>query len=611
MSPRTAIVVRIRTVLSLLTLRGILALLARLYPWSVDPSAELARSLGYLGSDVRSATIVRAGYGGAVITAVVVFVAASVLSGSESAPAAVACALAAALATAHAIHRGPVLLSNARRTRALGATTGLLGRAVLRMRIDPTAERAARFAARTGDGPLADSLGEHVRRAEGTPQSGFDGFAAEWRDWFPALDRTVALLAASAVAPADERGRSLDRALSAVLDGTRKRMATFAGEIRGPATGVYAFGVLLPLALVGVLPAARVAGVPVSLPVFVALYDFLLPAAILVACGWILLRRPVAFPPPRVARDHPNVPDRRWLEFAAGAGAAACGWFACSTLVAWAGPIAALGTGAGTFLVVRYRPVKIVRDRVRAVEEGLPDALYLVGRRISEGTAVETALVRASEEVTGATGRMLADAVRVQRSLRVGVRAAFLGRYGALSNVPSDRARGTAGLLALAATQGKPAGGAIVAMADQLESLQTVEREARQELAAVTGTLANTAALFAPLVGGATVTLSDRMAAADTGTRSAGSAATTVSATSTTSTVPTASLATGADALTTSALGTAVGAYVLLLAALLTVFAVGLEQGLDRALVGYRVGLALLAATTTYFTSVVAAGLVL
>lgn len=571
--------------------------LARLYPWPVDPSTELDRALAYLGSDVPPETVVRAGYGSAVVVAVGGFVVAAVLAGSVAV--AVSCALAVALGTAHGVHRFPVVLSEARRTRALGATTGLVGRAVLRMRLDPTTERAARFAARTSDGPLADSLGDHVRRATGTPKSGFDGFATEWAEWFPALDRAIALLTASAVASDDERGRSLDRALSAVLDGTRDQMATFAAEIRGPATALYAFGVLLPLALVGVLPAARVAGIPVSLPVFVALYDVLLPTGILVACSWLLLRRPVAFPPPRVDRDHPDVPTTSWYELLAGGVAATGGWLVASTLVPWSGPLAAFGVGSGAVLAVRYHPVKAVRDDVRAVEAGLPDALYLVGRRVSEGMAVETALVRASEETTDATGEFLADAVRVQRNLRVGVRAAFFGRYGALSDVPSDRVHGTAGLLALAATQGKPAGGAIVAMADQLDALRDVEQEARQELTAVTGTLANTAALFAPLVGGATVTLADRMAAAERGGESAHAAATASAGT----------LASGGDALATSALGTAVGVYVLLLAALLTTLAVGLEHGLDRALVGYRVGLALLAATTTYLTAVVAAGL--
>jgi hypothetical protein len=109
-----------------------------------------------------------------------------------------------------------------------------------------------------------------------------------------------------------------------------------------------------------------------------------------------------------------------------------------------------------------------------------------------------------------------------------------------------------------------------VALAEHLEDLRTLEQEGRRDLARVTGTLRHTAVAFAPVVTGATVALAD-------GIRQTGSE--------------------GLDAagppLATAVLGPAVGAYVLLLAAVLTGLATGLERGLDRSLVAYRVGVAL------------------
>ncbi|MFC4552775.1 hypothetical protein [Halorussus sp. GCM10023401] len=234
--------------------------------------------------------------------------------------------------------------------------------------------------------------------------------------------------------------------------------------------------------------------------------------------------------------------------------------------------------------------MKEIRDHARAVEENLTDALYLVGRRVGEGRAVEAAVADAAAEVPGETGEVLADAAGVQRRLRVGVRDAFLGEHGALADVPNPQARSVAELLAVAGREGRPAGRPAVAMADHVDDLRGVEREARRELAQVTGTLRNTAAVFAPLVGGATVALADSTAA-----KSTISAGTTPAF---------------GDPLPTAALGVAVGAYVLLLAAVLTALATGLERGLDRALVGYRVGLAVLSAAATYLAAFVAAGLV-
>ncbi|MFC5367040.1 type II secretion system protein [Salinirubrum litoreum] len=574
------------------------------------PSGDLRRALSFLGVSVTphgvpsldAETVVRAGFGAGLLAGLLGFPVA--LFCSLLVPALRLAALpavpAVALGTAHTVHRLPVWLARVRRTRALGRVTGLFGRAVLRMRIEPSPERSAVFAGRTGTGPLADSLAAHARRARGTPRSGFAGFAEEWRDWLPAVRRATALVDAAGDAPPGERARTLDRALSAVLDGTHDRLTAFAGEIRGPATGLYAFGVLLPLALLGVLPAARVAGVGVGLVHLVLLYDVVLPVGLLAVSAWLLTRRPVAFPPPRVGRDHPDVPTdaRRTLVAVVGGGVLAGG--VTGVVVAeWAVPVAVLGAGIGAGCLVRFRPIKQVRDHARAVESGLDDALYLVGRRVLEGESVETALTRVGSELSDETGEVVADASRRSRVLDLGVRQAFVGDLGALRDVPSQRARGTAELLALAASEGRPAGEAVVALADHLGDLRRVETDARQELRQVTGTLASTAALFGPLVAGATVALADGMAGAGRSTTTAltGAGASAGGA------------GTAAGTLATADLGVAVGVYTLLLTVVLTALSVGLEHGLDRALVGYRVGIALLSATATFLASVLGAGL--
>jgi hypothetical protein len=100
----------------------------------------------------------------------------------------------------------------------------------------------------------------------------------------------------------------------------------------------------------------------------------------------------------------------------------------------------------------------------------------------------------------------------------------------------------------------------------------------------VSGTLANTAAVFGPLVGGATVSLAARIARVETGT--------------------------GVEPVVSVAgLGTVLGGYVFVMAATLTVLATGLESGFDRTRIGYRVGIALLLAAATFLAGFVAADL--
>lgn len=558
--------------------------LARLAPTTADPSDELRRALSFLGSRLDAETVVRAGYGAATPAGVLGGVVAA-LAGLPALTVAFV-ALAAALGAAHGIHVAPVWLATLRRTRALGSAPELVGRIALRMRLDPSVEQAAAFAARAEDDPLSASLAAHTDRARGTPTAGLGAFATAWRSWFPALDRAAALLQTAAEVPAGERDRTLDRAHEVVREGTRDRLADFTGRVRGPVTAVYAFGVLLPLALVGALPAARVAGVGIAAAHVVFLYDVALPVCLLAAVAWVLVRRPVAFAPLSVDSSHPAVDDARLSAGLAGAVVAVAGYAVVATFVEpWAAPLAALGGGVGTALFVVSRPVMRLRDRVQEVEDGLSDVLYLVGRAVGEGEAVESALARASTSVPGATGDLFADAVGVQRRLRVGVVESFCGEYGVLDAVPSPRVAGVVTLLGLAASEGRPAGRAVVSMADQLAALSRLDAEARRELASITETLSNTAAFFGPLVAGATVALADGMAPA----RSLDEAAVT------------APMATGD-------FGLAVGVYVLLSAVLLTTLSVGIANGLDRHLVASRVGAALVSAAATFLVAFVATG---
>ena len=357
--------------------------LARLAPTTSDPSDELRRALSFLGSRFDAETVVRAGYGATIPVGVLGGVVAAVARLPTLTV--VFVALASALGAAHAVHTAPVWLATLRRTRALGSAPELVGRIALRMRIEPSVEQAAAFAARGGEDPLSESLGAHTDRARGTPTAGLGSFATAWHSWFPALDRAAALLQTAADVPDGERDRTLDRAHEVVREGTRDRLADFTGAIRGPVTAVYAFGVLLPLALVGALPAARVAGVGVASIHVVFLYDVLLPVCLLAAVGWVLVRRPVAFAPLAVDSSHPAVEDHRRRAGVAGGVVAVGGYVAVAQFVApWAAPLAAVGGGVGAALYVAARPVIALRERVQDVEAGLSDLLYLVGRAVAE-----------------------------------------------------------------------------------------------------------------------------------------------------------------------------------------------------------------------------------
>ncbi len=551
--------------------------LAGLYPWVVDPGEELCDAVSVLDWETTPATVVRAGY----VTGVVVGVFAAGVGVILAGPLAAVPGVALGFVATHLVHTAPLVGARVRRTTALGDAPALVSRAVLRMRLAPTPERAAAFAANAGDGPLAASLERHVRRAEHAGGSGLRTFGEAWAELFPPLRRSLALVSAAGSAPAGDRERVLDRALETVLDGTRERMRRFATDIQGPTTALYAFGVLLPTALVALLPAAAAAGVTVAPVTVVFVYNLLLPALLVTAGGWLLSRRPVAFPPPDVG-DHPDAATGDGALVAGGVVGLAAWVGTMPVFPGWAPPVAAVGLGGGVWLWLRYRSVVTVYDEIRAAERELGDALALTGRRVAGGQAVETAVAETATELDGPMGDAFEAATRRQRQLQVGVREAFLGPRGALQRMPSPRIRGSVALLALAADEGRPAGEALLSLAGHVEQLRRIRRESHHDLAYVCRTLSSTAILFGPLVAGATVALADGIAGE----------------------------AFGDGGVSLGWLGAPVGVYVLVLAVVLTALSTALRRGLDGPLVGYRVGRALAGGTGAYLAAYLLVGVV-
>ncbi len=568
--------------------RTAIPLLAMLYPWEVDTSDELLEAVEYLRWSESPETVVRAGFGAGIA---VFFLSAPLLLLGFPMPAIFAVMLALSAATIHVVHSLPPIMAAVHRTEALGQAPNLIGRIVLRMKIEPSLESAVRFAANTGEQPLYGHLEDHIERSVGSPRSGLLTFADEWAEHFPSVQRSAHLLNTAQDASPDKRDETLDRALEAMLTGTRDEMTEFIESIRRPTTALYAFGIMLPLALVALMPAISIAGVSVTVEAFAIVYLLVLPGIVVVASVWLLTRRPVAFPPPDLTRAHPDV-DRHW---SVGVGLAL--FAAVPTYVVtiplgvpYLGPIAALGIGLGLGLYLHYEPVVEVRDRVRDVEQHLTDALYTVGRQVDDSEAVESAIATAGDRLTGRTGDIFEKAAGRQHRLHLTVKQAFLGRYGVLRDVPSARARATAALLAIAAEEGQPAGETIVSMSKHIEELQEVEKEAQRDLAQVTATLQNTAMIFGPVVAGATVALANAMVSQG---------------------VTFANLSADAAKLSVEPLAVVVGLYIVILSLLLQPLSIGLRNGLDAPLIGFETGKSILVATPIYVLTVVLAGLII
>jgi hypothetical protein len=181
---------------------------------------------------------------------------------------------------------------------------------VMSMKIIPNLETAFRFAAESSDRAFAKDIRRLLLDLSLRVHAGIDDavsdFARLWGQWNDYLKRSVYLVR-SALSERDETARNitLNRALDVVLAGTRAMMEEFASRLHAPTMVLYSFFIMVPLALVAMLPAAAMVGVEVDAISLLIVYDIALPAITLLYARSVLNRRPAAFSPPKVPANHP------------------------------------------------------------------------------------------------------------------------------------------------------------------------------------------------------------------------------------------------------------------------------------------------------------------
>lgn len=460
------------------------------------------------------------------------------------------------------------VLALRRRAAWAGGLPGFVCRVTLGMRLTPTLE-AGMAAGLATTGPLAERAG---RRPGVDAAANLDDALA---DLGSDAQRVGGLLRAATTAT--DPDVLLDRAVETAMAGTTDRLRTYAADLQGPVTAIYAFGVVLPLALVGILPAAPLAGFDLPLAGLAVVLDVALPSCLLGATASLVARRPVLDQPPRLSFDHPALGDARAVALSA-AVAGSLAVLVGAFLPDWAPVLLAPAWMAGAAAFARYHPALATVDDRSETRAALPDLLALLGDAMADGVPPEHALARAGD-VPGTAGRVAATATDVQRRLGIPVQAALAGDHGPLAALHDHHSTSVAALVAAAGDAGRPGGRALSGYADHLDALAALDRTLRADLAGITGTLDQTAALYAPAIGGVTVALATRLRDAS-----------------------------GALATTGDGFPLVVGGYVLILAVVLPALARTLADGWCRVRVGASVGRALLSAGVIFPTVAAFAG---
>ncbi len=410
---------------------------------------------------------------------------------------------------------------------------------VMSMKLVPNMERAIAFAAGNSLKPLAKDLQKliwdiHIRVYSSIDEA-LIAFANRWGKNSEYFKRSLHLVRSSTNEPDEaQRIMTLNKSLDIVLDGTKTMMDGFAAKLKTPTYVLYSIFILIPLALVALLPAVGIVGVRLDALILILTYDIILPLATFLYSEYILQKRPATFSPPNISDSHPSLSNirliRKGIIIVSLIIGAAVG-FSGHILLYLGNPFSIISQEAMTGLVPSTFPIvwaitsmitvyclgvyttyKRIRDGIKQIETEFADALFILGRRITEGRSAEEAFAYTSETMKGSKiGEVFTDVAKNLTSMRTTLHGAiFHEEYGAFKDVYSERVHTIMRLFTESIHKSHEAAGmAIIKLADHLKELQEVETNIKRSLYDVTSTMRSTAMVFAPFIGGVTLALSE------------------------------------------------------------------------------------------------------
>lgn len=425
---------------------------------------------------------------------------------------------------------------------SLGDIPEIISYIVMSMKLVPNMEVAIRFAAGNSSRPLAKDLKKmiwnlHVREYKGIDDAILE-FSNLWGKDSEYFKRALHLIKSSTSEP-DEAQRviTLNRSLDLVLESTRDLMDSFASKLKTPTYVLYSVFILIPLALVALMPAMTVVGIRFGIGTLVIIYDVILPLLTFAYAEYILMQRPAAFIPQDIPESHPKlegIKKRKQQSFlfslSIGLLISSMGYIliykgnpwnivSTETLDGIIPPTLFIIWGivfaAAIYLNISYAPYKKIRDEIRKMENEFSDALFVLGRRISEGRSAEEAFIHTAKTMEGSDISNALERISLNlMNMRTDIRSAiFDEEFGAFRDIYSERIKTTMLLLVESVNKSHLiAGVAIVKLADHLKELQDVEIKIKQSLYDMTSTMRSTAAVFAPLIAGVTIALSEVIA---------------------------------------------------------------------------------------------------
>ncbi len=428
----------------------------------------------------------------------------------------------------------PHYLVQIRKMEIIGQSPLAILYLVIAMEVTPNLESAVEFAAKNMPNPLGRIFRRLLWLVESrnalSMKDAFFSYSSKIKGWAPHFADALYLVASSVSEYGVQRKKTLEKALSVALEGTRSYMENFARSLSLPAMVINAFGVLLPVLMLILAPMSNLFTKGNVGPTIAIFYDFFIPMVLAITVIYVLGKRPGSMS--RIKYKKPSFKlfgfDARKLAFLI-----FLVFFTLQMLVAvgthftvfapslenGSNPVFAttpliisLGIPLGIIAYAFARENMELKKRVRELESLFANALYQLASAMREGLPMEQAIGFVAERMKGTEVEYFFKLTydKIQR-LGYPLRKAILDeKAGTIRLFPSDIIKSVMLVLVESAEKG-PSSAAMTAagISNYLRNLQQVQEKIIDILADQIQSFNFQATVLIPLISGAIVGLNE------------------------------------------------------------------------------------------------------
>jgi Flp pilus assembly protein TadB len=430
---------------------------------------------------------------------------------------------------------------------------------VIYMRTSPNLEGAVRFAALNLDGPISNDFKRVLWNVEignfSRVEDSLEKYSRNWKDYNDDFLQSLELIESAVKEPSPSRRESLlDDSIERILDGTEEKMNSYAKGLKTPVAILNAFGALLPILGMIMLPLISAFIDAIGAIHVIILFNVILPASLYMFTKQILTSRPptistsamkehnlpevgyykttlmgkelkikssyigggvllllatisvstfAAFPYllPVTAENAPSVP----IFYSNGSGNQ------LTMLMRGVVMVAAIGLGLGTKNILGTSARREAQENLRKIEKQFPSALFQLSNELSGGTPIEIALKNAAKESSELeiSGLFRKSSQNIEQLGMTFKQSLFDDSYGAVQKYPTKTVSTVMKVLAVSSSKGTSmvaqASGTVSRYMDRLKSTQNKLEDLLEDS---TTTIKLLSYMLAPIISGVAVGMS-------------------------------------------------------------------------------------------------------